>query len=298
MPCSPRCRGSRWPSAPPTAFRWSSKGRAGWPGPRRLAGGGRPGWSRALRGGDGGGGRRAAPGGDRTGDRPLLLRGGPEVRGAVLAGSERDHRLGHGRRGPAGGGRRRPGRASRCGVPGSCTCCGRRLPLLPARRHARRARWRWHGWAEARRGARSGCRPRRPGPAATRGEVTLVAVSKGAADEARARRLRRRGSATSARTAPRQLVARAARLPGDARWHFIGRLQGNKVRLVRPVAYLLHSLDRADLAGYWAKGPGLPPPVLVQVNVSGGAAARPGSPPARRRRWCRRRSGSGSRCGG
>jgi len=58
-------------------------------------------------------------------------------------------------------------------------------------------------------------------------------------------------------------------LPSEARWHFIGRLQGNKVRLVRPVACLLHSLDRAELAAYWAKGPGLPPPVLIQVNVSG-----------------------------
>jgi uncharacterized pyridoxal phosphate-containing UPF0001 family protein len=41
---------------------------------------------------------------------------------------------------------------------------------------------------------------------------------------------------------------------------------------VRPVIHLLHSLDRVDLAGYWAKGPGLPPPVLVQVNVAAEAA--------------------------
>jgi pyridoxal phosphate enzyme (YggS family) len=68
------------------------------------------------------------------------------------------------------------------------------------------------------------------------------------------------------------LAARLGRLPEGARWHFIGRLQGNKVRLVRPAACLLHSLDRPDLVGYWAKGPGLPPPVLVQVNVSGEAA--------------------------
>jgi hypothetical protein len=44
------------------------------------------------------------------------------------------------------------------------------------------------------------------------------------------------------------------------------------------VAWLLHSLDRADLAGYWAKGPGLPPPVLVQVNVAG-EPGKAGVPP-------------------
>ena len=63
------------------------------------------------------------------------------------------------------------------------------------------------------------------------------------------------------------LVARAAVLPGDVRWHFVGSLQGNKVRRVRPITHLLHSLDRPDLAGYWMKGPGSPPPALVQVNL-------------------------------
>jgi len=53
-----------------------------------------------------------------------------------------------------------------------------------------------------------------------------------------------------------------------ARWHFIGRLQGNKVRSVRPIAHLLHSLDRPQLAEYWMKGPGSPPPVLVQVDLA------------------------------
>lgn len=99
-------------------------------------------------------------------------------------------------------------------------------------------------------------------------EITLVAVSKGVAAallaEAYAVGQRDFGENRAA-----DFVARWGQLPGDVRWHFIGRLQGNKVRLVRPGACLLHSLDRADLAGYWAKGPGRPPPVLVQVNVSG-----------------------------
>lgn len=99
-------------------------------------------------------------------------------------------------------------------------------------------------------------------------EVTLVAVSKSAGTDL-LRAAYAAGQRDFAENRPAAFAARWGEVPGDARWHFIGRLQGNKVRVVRPGAHLLHSLDRADLAGYWAKGPGLPPPVLVQVNVSG-----------------------------
>ena len=64
-----------------------------------------------------------------------------------------------------------------------------------------------------------------------------------------------------------ELVAKAAALPPDIRWHFIGPLQRNKVRLVRPTAVLLHSLDRASLAAAWLKGPGEAPPALLQINI-------------------------------
>jgi len=101
-------------------------------------------------------------------------------------------------------------------------------------------------------------------------DITLVAVSKGAGPEL-VRAAYAAGQRDFAENRASALAGRWDELPADARWHFIGRLQGNKVRLVRPVAFLLHSLDRADLAGYWAKGPGLPPPVLVQVNVAGEA---------------------------
>lgn len=109
-------------------------------------------------------------------------------------------------------------------------------------------------------------------------EITLVAVSKGvAADLLQA--AYSVGQRDFAENRAAAFTARWGVLPGDARWHFIGRLQGNKVRLIRPTAHLLHSLDRADLAAYWAKGPGVPPPVLVEVNVSG-EAAKAGVPPA------------------
>ncbi len=65
----------------------------------------------------------------------------------------------------------------------------------------------------------------------------------------------------------REMEEKAAELPGDIRWHFIGGLQSNKARLVRPITHLLHSMDRPSLASAWAKGEGSPPPVLIQVNT-------------------------------
>jgi PLP dependent protein len=64
-----------------------------------------------------------------------------------------------------------------------------------------------------------------------------------------------------------EMTEKAEQLPEDIRWHFIGTLQSNKARLVRPITHLLHSMDRASLGAAWMKGPGLPPPVLIQVNT-------------------------------
>jgi hypothetical protein len=64
-----------------------------------------------------------------------------------------------------------------------------------------------------------------------------------------------------------EMAEKAAVLPTDIRWHFVGALQTNKTRLVRPITSLLHSMDRESLAAAWAKGNDLPPPVLLQVNT-------------------------------
>ncbi|NLL48086.1 MAG: YggS family pyridoxal phosphate-dependent enzyme [Firmicutes bacterium] len=64
--------------------------------------------------------------------------------------------------------------------------------------------------------------------------------------------------------------ARLERFP-EAEWHFIGRLQTNKVRYLEQVA-LIHSLDRWNLAEALdarAKHWGKIQDVLIQVNVSG-----------------------------
>ena len=65
-----------------------------------------------------------------------------------------------------------------------------------------------------------------------------------------------------------ELADKASLLPDDIRWHFVGSLQSNKARLVRPVTHLLHSMDRASLAKAWLKGPGNAPPTLLEVNVA------------------------------
>jgi uncharacterized pyridoxal phosphate-containing UPF0001 family protein len=40
-----------------------------------------------------------------------------------------------------------------------------------------------------------------------------------------------------------ELVEKAERLPKDIRWHFIGHLQSNKVKLITPFIYLIHGVD-------------------------------------------------------
>jgi hypothetical protein len=58
----------------------------------------------------------------------------------------------------------------------------------------------------------------------------------------------------------------------DLRWHFVGRLQRNKVKLVVGRACLIHAVDGADLAseiGRRAAAAGRTQPVLVAVNVGG-----------------------------
>jgi pyridoxal phosphate enzyme (YggS family) len=96
--------------------------------------------------------------------------------------------------------------------------------------------------------------------------VTLVAVSK-AKPVSDIEAVYRLGHRDFGENRAQEMAEKAAQLPGDIRWHFIGALQTNKARLIRPLTHLLHSMDRESLAGAWAKGSGLPPPVLLQVNT-------------------------------
>ncbi|HAU31711.1 MAG TPA: YggS family pyridoxal phosphate-dependent enzyme [Desulfotomaculum sp.] len=71
-------------------------------------------------------------------------------------------------------------------------------------------------------------------------------------------------------------------LPPDLEWHFIGRLQSNKVKSVIGKVSLIHSLDSWKLAltiNDFALKTGRQVIVLVQVNISG-ETSKQGLPPA------------------
>jgi hypothetical protein len=96
--------------------------------------------------------------------------------------------------------------------------------------------------------------------------ITVVAVSKSKPVSA-IEGLYELGHRDFGENRAQEMSEKADLLPADIRWHFVGALQSNKARLVRPITYLLHSMDRESLAGAWVKGNGLPPPVLVEVNT-------------------------------
>lgn len=98
-------------------------------------------------------------------------------------------------------------------------------------------------------------------------EITLVVVTKNRTVE-QIRAVYEQGHRDFGENRAQELRDKAPLLPPDVRWHFIGTLQTNKVRIVRPVVVMLHSLDRLHLAEAWMKGQGRPPPALVEVNIS------------------------------
>lgn len=98
------------------------------------------------------------------------------------------------------------------------------------------------------------------------GEITLVAISK-TKSVADILDVYEQGHRHFGENRAGELAEKAPHLPSDITWHFVGALQSRKARTVRPIASLLHSMDRKSLASAWLKGQGHPPPVLVQVNL-------------------------------
>ena len=100
--------------------------------------------------------------------------------------------------------------------------------------------------------------------------VTLVAVTKGFDVEV-VREALECGLVDLGENYAQDLHAKVDQLTDEqlaaVRWHFIGRLQTNKVRLIAPHVALWQSIDRTPLAEEIAKrAPGAD--VLVQVNTS------------------------------
>ena len=76
--------------------------------------------------------------------------------------------------------------------------------------------------------------------------VTLVAVSKTKPVE-NIFELYNLGQRDFGENYVQELVDKAAQLPKDIRWHFIGHLQTNKVKLIAPFVQLIHGVDSLKL---------------------------------------------------
>jgi PLP dependent protein len=77
-------------------------------------------------------------------------------------------------------------------------------------------------------------------------EVTLVAVSKTKPVED-IQELYELGQRDFGENYVQELVEKASQLPKDIRWHFIGHLQTNKVKLIVPLVQLIHGVDSLKL---------------------------------------------------
>lgn len=100
----------------------------------------------------------------------------------------------------------------------------------------------------------------------SRDAVQLVAISKGQPVESLIEAYDA-GQRVFGESRAQELGAKYGQVGTGVEWHFVGPLQRNKVRQVRPAISLLHSLDRTELAVAWMKGPGQAPPVLLQVKL-------------------------------
>ena len=104
-----------------------------------------------------------------------------------------------------------------------------------------------------------------------RDEVTLVAVSKTFPVDLLQAAIRA-GVKDLGENRAQELREKARALGNAARWHFVGPLQTNKVRLVVGTAQLIHSVDRIELAEVISKrasAVGTKQHVLIEINTSG-----------------------------
>jgi len=100
--------------------------------------------------------------------------------------------------------------------------------------------------------------------------IELVAISKGH-DVSKIMEAYEAGHRVFGENRSDELAAKAAQLPADITWHFVGRLQSRKAREVATVAAVVQSVDRAKLLRRLAavRSNGSGPEVLIQVNVAG-----------------------------
>ena len=103
------------------------------------------------------------------------------------------------------------------------------------------------------------------------GDIELVAISKTHEAE-KVRAAFDAGQQLFGESRVQEARAKIPLLPSAARWHFVGRLQKNKIRHALPLFELFHSVDSFDLGrdmNRIAGEEGLHPRVLLEVNVAG-----------------------------
>lgn len=101
--------------------------------------------------------------------------------------------------------------------------------------------------------------------------VELIAVSKTIPADA-LREAVEAGHALFGESRLQEAEPKIALLPGSLRWHFIGRVQRNKVRRMLPMFEAIHGVDSLRLAEYLngvAAELGLFPKIFLQVNIGG-----------------------------
>lgn len=104
-------------------------------------------------------------------------------------------------------------------------------------------------------------------------EVTIVAVSKTHPASA-VREAATAGATDFGENYAQELAAKRGGVSafaelGDVRWHYIGRLQRNKAKLVAGHVALVHAVDSVELAQELAKRSTSVQPILLAVNAAG-----------------------------
>jgi PLP dependent protein len=103
------------------------------------------------------------------------------------------------------------------------------------------------------------------------GDIELVAISKTHEAE-KVRAAFEAGQQVFGESRVQEARVKIPLLPSALRWHFVGRLQKNKVRHALPLFELFHSVDSLELGrdmNRIAEEEGLHPRVLLEVNVAG-----------------------------
>jgi len=102
-------------------------------------------------------------------------------------------------------------------------------------------------------------------------DIELVAISKTHEAE-KVRAALDGGQQTFGESRVQEARVKIPLLPSTVRWHFVGRLQKNKIRHALPLFELFHSVDSVALArelNRIAEEEGFHPRVLLEVNVAG-----------------------------